>query len=65
MDNDKVDEEKTSLHENNIVTIEDAGPCKKKIAIEVPEEAIKESLDEQYKDLRKEAEIPRAQVGKG
>ena len=35
----------------NIVTIEDAGPCKKKVAVEVPQEAIKDALDEQYKEL--------------
>ena len=55
--NEEVIEEEKTLHDNNIVTIEDAGPCKKKISIEVPETAIKESLDEQYKDLKKEAEI--------
>ena len=63
MDEERIEEEK-SLHENNIVTIEEAGPCKKKIAIEVPEEAIKKSLDEQYTDLRKEAEIPGFRKGR-
>ena len=42
----------------NIVTIEDAGPCKKKITIEIPEDAIKQLTADQYKDLRNEAELP-------
>ena len=57
-------EEETSLHADNVVTIEDAGPCKKKVSIEVPEKAIKESLDEQYTDLRKEAQIPGFRKGR-
>ena len=42
----------------NIVTIEDAGICRKKVSIEVPEEAVKNLMDDQYKDLRKEVVLP-------
>ena len=49
-------EEKTKS--KNVVTIEDSGPCKKKVSIEVPAEVIKEKLDEQYEQLRKDADVP-------
>ncbi len=42
----------------NKVEITDSGPCKKKVSIEVPEATIKAALDEQYNDLRREANIP-------
>lgn len=48
----------------NKVTIEDSGPCKKKVCIEVPAEAIKATLDEQYQDLRKEAIVPGFRKGR-
>jgi len=48
----------------NIVTIEEAGPCKKKVIIEVPEEAIKNATDEQYETLRKEALVPGFRKGR-
>ena len=57
-------EEKTDLHEKNIVTLEDSGPCKKKVLIEVPEETIKAALDEQFKDLRRDAEVPGFRKGR-
>ncbi|MGE4285301.1 MAG: trigger factor [Phycisphaerae bacterium] len=41
-----------------IVTAEDAGPCRKKITIEIPEEAVKETLLSQYTDLRKDVVLP-------
>ncbi len=50
------DEEKTKS--KNVVTIEDSGPCRKKVSIEVPAEVIKETLDEQYNELRRDAEVP-------
>jgi trigger factor len=56
------DEEKTKS--KNIVTIEESGPCKKKISIEVPAEAIKEKLDEQYNELRRDAEVPGFRKGR-
>ncbi|MBE0537049.1 MAG: trigger factor [Phycisphaerae bacterium] len=54
----ETEDKKENLHEKNIVTVEDSGPCKKRVTIEIPEETIKVSLDEQYQDLRKEAAIP-------
>ena len=48
----------------NIVTIEDAGPCKKKIIIEVPEETIKEAIDNQYKELGHEVVLPGFRKGR-
>ncbi len=42
----------------NTVAVEDVGPCKKKVTIEVPEETIKEAADEQYRELRKDAVLP-------
>ena len=48
----------------NIVTIEDAGPCKKKVIIERPEEAIKQETDKQYGELLKEAQIPGFRKGR-
>jgi trigger factor len=42
----------------NKVTITDAGPCKKKVAIEVPEDAVHGALGEQYKELKKDAMVP-------
>ena len=51
-------EEQESTTTKNIVTIEQTGPCKKKVSVEIPEEVIKTATDEQYESLRKEAEVP-------
>ncbi|UCG55883.1 MAG: trigger factor [Phycisphaerales bacterium] len=48
----------------NTVTIEEAGPCKKKVIVEIPEEAIKIATDEQYETLRKEALVPGFRKGR-
>jgi len=48
----------------NIVTITDAGPCKKKIEIEIPAEAIHAKLDEKYSELKKDAVIPGFRKGR-
>jgi trigger factor len=45
-------------------TIEEAGPCKKKVSIEVQEETIKSTTDEQYESLRKEALVPGFRKGR-
>ncbi len=45
-------------------TIEEAGPCKKKVSIEVQEETIKSTTDEQYETLRKEALVPGFRKGR-
>jgi trigger factor len=41
----------------NTVTIEEAGPCKKKVFIEIPRKSIEKLTDEQYNKLRKEAPV--------
>jgi len=56
------EEESTAL--KNTVTIEEAGPCKKKVSIEIPEEKIKNSTDEKYNTLRKEALVPGFRKGR-
>jgi trigger factor len=48
----------------NTVTIEEAGPCKKKVIVEIPEETIKRATDEQYEKLRKEAMVPGFRKGR-
>jgi trigger factor len=56
--------EEQPITSKNIVTVEDAGPCKKKIAIEIPEETIKQAIDEQYKELGHEAVLPGFRKGR-
>ena len=48
----------------NIVTIEDAGPCKKKLIVEIPAEKIVKATDAQFKELRKDATIPGFRKGR-
>ncbi len=57
-------EEQQSTALKNTVTIEEAGPCKKKVIVEIPEEAIKNATDEQYESLRKEALVPGFRKGR-
>ena len=42
----------------NIVNIAEAGPCRKKVSIEIPEEMITKALDQQYRELSRDAEVP-------
>jgi len=56
--------EEESTAPKNTVTIEEAGPCKKKVSIEIPEERIKNATDEKYKELRKEALVPGFRKGR-
>jgi trigger factor len=58
------DEQQQTTVSKNIVTIEEAGPCKKKVIIEIPEETIREATDEQYDNLRKEAVVPGFRKGR-
>jgi len=51
------EEQKTAVSKN-VVTIEDAGPCKKKVSVEIPEETVKSATDGQYETLRKDAVVP-------
>ena len=48
----------------NVVNVSDAGPCKKKIEIEIPEQKVREFLDKKYQDLRKEAVVPGFRKGR-
>lgn len=56
--------EETKDEIKNIVEISDAGPCKKKIAIEIPAEKITKAVDEQYEQLRKDAIVPGFRKGR-
>jgi len=57
-------EDAKSVEHKNTVTITDAGACKKKVAIEVPEETVHGALDGQYKELRRDATVPGFRKGK-
>lgn len=58
------EEEKQPAVSKNTVTIEEAGPCKKKVIIEVPEDTVKHATDEQYETLRKDALVPGFRKGR-
>ncbi|MHC4585321.1 MAG: trigger factor, partial [Planctomycetota bacterium] len=64
----QTEEEPTAEEEppkpKNTVTIEEAGPCKKKVSIEIPEEAVKMATDKQYENLRKDALVPGFRKGR-
>jgi len=57
-------EEKEASEIKNVVTIEDSGPCKKKVCIEVPEEAIKAALEKQYGELKRDSVVPGFRKGR-
>jgi trigger factor len=57
-------QEKPPRTAKNAVTVEEAGPCKKKVVVEVPEETIKDMADEQYRELRREAVLPGFRKGR-
>lgn len=59
-----MDEEKQAAAVKNKVKIEEAGPCKKKVIIEIPQESVKNAADEQYESMRKEAIIPGFRKGR-
>jgi trigger factor len=50
--------------EKNKVKIENVGPCKKKVSIEIPEDTIKKQADQQYEELRREAVVPGFRKGR-
>jgi len=66
MADEKQEEEKEEEKEEikNIVTIEDSGPCKKKVSIEILEEKIKETIKGDYNELRLEAIVPGFRKGR-
>jgi len=57
-------ENQESTTQKNTVTIEETGPCRKKVVIEIPEETIKTATDGQYKDLAKDAVVPGFRKGR-
>jgi len=57
-------EEEPTTALKNTVTIEETGPCKKKVIVEIPEESIKSATDEQYERLHKEALVPGFRKGR-
>ena len=57
-------DQEASTGPKNTVTIEDAGPCRRKVIIEIPEETIKSATDEQYNELRKDALVPGFRKGR-
>lgn len=59
-----MDEAKQEAEQKNVVTIAEAGPCKKKVTIEIPEEAVHAAIDEQYSTLRKDAIVPGFRKGR-
>ena len=59
---EKTEEQQDQI--KNTVTIEEAGPCRKKVIIEIPEEAIKNATEEQYETVRKEALVPGFRKGR-
>lgn len=46
------------------VTVEDAGPGTKKVTVEIPEDRIKSVLEDQFRDLKREAAIPGFRAGR-
>ncbi len=59
---EKTEEQQDEI--KNTVTIEEAGPCRKKVIIKIPEEAIKNATEEQYETLRKDALVPGFRKGR-
>jgi len=57
-------EDEQAVEVKNTVTIEEAGPCKKKVIVEIPEDKIKSATDEQYEKLHKEALVPGFRQGR-
>ncbi len=45
------------------VTVEDAGPATKKVSVQIPAERIKDKLSEQFKEIRRGAQLPGFRVG--
>jgi trigger factor len=57
-------EEQEVAEVKNKVKIKDTGPCRKKISIEIPPEAIQSAFEQQYNDLAKEAVVPGFRKGR-
>ncbi|MHB0945846.1 MAG: trigger factor [Sedimentisphaerales bacterium] len=60
----KTEEKEQEKTIENIVKIEDAGPCKKKVSIEIPAEKIGKMFDVQYEELRRDSIVPGFRKGR-
>ncbi len=61
---EKNDQNTKDVKSNLKINIEDTGPCKKKVEIEVPQENIKKKLDEQFRQIAKDTVIPGFRKGR-
>ena len=59
-----MDQEQQSTALKNTVAVEEAGPCKKKVIVEIPEEAISNAINERYDSLGREAMVPGFRKGR-
>ena len=57
-------EDQQAKEVKNKVKISKAGPCRKKIAIEIPRQTIESAFDEQYGTLGKDSEVPGFRKGR-
>ncbi len=57
-------EEQQNLALSNTVSVSDAGTCRKKVAVEIPEETIKKAIDKQYQTLQRDAIVPGFRKGR-
>jgi len=57
-------EPQPATEQDNNITIEDTGPCKKKVIVEIPEQTLKKATEEQYAQLRKDALVPGFRKGR-
>jgi len=53
-----------SVEPKNTVAIEEAGPCKKNVVVEIPEDSIRNATDKQYDSLRRDAIVPGFRKGR-
>jgi len=57
-------QEQETAAAKNTITVEQAGPCKKKVVIKIPEETIKNLTDKEYDELRKSIVLPGFRKGR-
>jgi trigger factor len=57
-------QEQETAAAKNTVTVEQAGPCKKKVIIEIPEETVRNLTDKEYDELRKSVILPGFRKGR-
>jgi len=67
VDNENINPESEEQQEDKLecsVKIEDSGPWKKKVIVEIPRDQIDKELNSQYKELRMSADIPGFRKGR-